>query len=125
MCELAMTPLRDVQISRIEATLPQPNRTLDTLEALASAHPGAHLRLVIGSDLLDETSHWHNFARIQALAPPIVVQRQGHLATSDAPALPEISSTEVRRRLRLHEPTDGLLSPAVATYALQHALYQG
>lgn len=125
MCELAMAPLRAVEISTIEVTLPAPNRTLHTLEALALAYPGAQLRLVIGADLLKETPSWHNFARVEQLAPPIVVERQGYERSGvNAPALPGISSTEVRRRLRAGSPTTGLLSPAVAAYALQHRLYE-
>jgi nicotinate-nucleotide adenylyltransferase len=123
MCELAMAPLRQVSVSTIEATLPQPNRTLHTLEALAALHPNAHLRLILGSDLLRETHTWHNFARIEALAPPIVVQRQGHITGSVEPALPEISSTEVRRRLHAGESTVGLLAPSVADYAIAQRLY--
>jgi nicotinate-nucleotide adenylyltransferase len=124
MCELAMKCLSAVSVSRVEATLPQPNRTLHTLEALQAEHAHAQLRLVIGSDLLDETHAWHNFARVAELAPPIVVQRQGHLSsTATTPALPAVSSTELRRRLRAGHSTTGFLAPSVAAYALAHGLY--
>ncbi len=124
MCELALQDLKRVEISQIEQELPAPSLTLRTLEALRARYPTAQLRLVIGSDVLTETHAWHNFARIEALAPPIVVQRAGHVRPgSDAPALPEISSTEVRRRLRVGESVAGLLTPAVAEYAVAHALY--
>jgi nicotinate-nucleotide adenylyltransferase len=126
MCELAMANLRGVEVSSIEDTLPAPNRTLHTLEALGRIHVGAKLRLVIGSDLLAETHAWHNFARIEELAPPIVIERQGYArAGVDTPALPAISSTEVRRRLSTGQSTEGLLTPAVARYAIDHALYAG
>jgi nicotinate-nucleotide adenylyltransferase len=125
MCELAMQDLKRVEVSEIERELPTPSLTLRTLEALAMRYPDAHLRLVIGSDLLAETHGWHNFARIEALAPPIIVQRQGHQQPdAAAPALPAVSSTEVRRRLRCGESVTGLLAPAVAHYVATHALYQ-
>lgn len=124
MCELAMAPLRAVEISSIEASLPAPNRTLHTLQAIAKLYPHAQLRLVIGADLLSQTHAWHEFARVEQLAPPLVVERQGYERSGvSAPALPAISSTEARRRLRAGESTAGLLSPAVAAYALQHGLY--
>ncbi|HEX7477523.1 MAG TPA: nicotinate (nicotinamide) nucleotide adenylyltransferase [Polyangiales bacterium] len=126
MCELAMQDLRRVEISPIERELPAPSLTLHTLQALSKRHPGAQLRLVIGSDLLAETHAWHNFARIEELAPPIIVERQGHTRSGvDAPALPAVSSTQIRKRLRSGEHVAGLLAPAVAQYALDHALYAG
>ena len=124
MCELAMAPLARVQVSDIEYRLGGESRTLRTLEALARAEPSTRLRLVIGSDLLPETPKWHNFAAIEALAPPIVVQRAGHRTDPDKPCMPEVSSTEVRRRLQAREPTEGLLSPAVAAYIDAHNLYR-
>jgi nicotinate-nucleotide adenylyltransferase len=126
MCELAFADLRRVEICSIERELPAPSLTLHTLEALSARYPSVQLRLLIGSDVSHETGAWHNFARIEELAPPLIIERQGnlrHAATS--PALPDISSTEVRRRLREGEPTAGLLSPAVARYALSRGLYAG
>jgi nicotinate-nucleotide adenylyltransferase len=125
MCELALRDLRRVEISAIEAELGGASYTLRTLELLALRRPGVRLRLVIGSDLLDETAAWHGFERIRELAPPIVVARAGSKhATPDMPAIPDISSTEVRRRLRLGLSTEGLLDPQVSAYAQAHGLYR-
>jgi nicotinate-nucleotide adenylyltransferase len=125
MCELAMRDLRRVEISDAEASLQRPSLTLRTLEHLQRLHPDAALRLVIGSDLLPETPSWHRYDLICELAPPIVVPRAGYPdPEGERPALPNISSTEVRRRLREGLPTDGLLNPAVAAYATSHALYK-
>jgi nicotinate-nucleotide adenylyltransferase len=126
MCELAFADLRRVEVTSIESTLPAPNRTLNTVEALIARHPGIQLRLLIGSDLTQETSAWHNFERIAELAPPLVIERQGrHRHDLQNPALPDVSSTEIRRRLRSAEPTEGLLSPAVDLYARSRGLYAG
>ena len=124
MCELAFAPLRDVELCPIERSLPQPNYTLTTLQALAAQHPDVQLRLVLGTDLKAETHAWHDFDSIRALAPPLWVSRQGHEADSGDPALPDISSTEIRRRLLAGESTTGLLSPAVADYIRDHGLYR-
>jgi nicotinate-nucleotide adenylyltransferase len=125
MCELAMADLARVQISSLERDLEGPSLTLRTLELLRQSHPDAALRLVIGSDLLRETASWHRFDRICELAPPLIVQRAGcEQAGVEQPALPDISSTEVRRRLREGLPVDGLVSHAVAAYARTHRLYR-
>ena len=123
MCELAMRDLRRVAVSGIERELGGPSLTLRTLEHLQRSRPSATLRLVIGSDLLAETPTWHRFERVREIAPPIVVPRAGY-DDHDALALPDISSTEARRRLRAALPTDGLLDPEVAAYAREHDLYK-
>jgi nicotinate-nucleotide adenylyltransferase len=124
MCELAFAELSRVAICDIERDLPPPSLTLNTLQALAKRHPGVRLRLLIGSDIVPETHAWHDFASIEKLAPPLVVQRQGYpLVDPSQPALPEVSSTEVRRRIAAGESTQCLISPMVSKYAHRRQLY--
>jgi nicotinate-nucleotide adenylyltransferase len=125
MCELALRDLRRVELSALEEELGGASLTLRTLETLHARLPNADLRLVMGSDLLAETGSWHAFDRIRALAPPLIVPRAGYpiAGNEQPPTLPEVSSTEVRRRLAAGLPTDGLLDPHVAAYAAQHRLY--
>ena len=124
MCELAFRDLRRVELSSLEHELGGTSLTVRTLEALRAQRPDEALRLVIGSDLVAETPSWHRFERVRELAPLLVVPRAGYPVADAAPALPAISSSEVRRRLRAGEPTAGLLDPAVAEYASEHQLYR-
>jgi nicotinate-nucleotide adenylyltransferase len=97
MCELAMTWMPEVEVSRVEEELGGESRTLRTLETLASAHPGWKLRLVIGADIVADAPRWFGFDAIAKLAPPIVLERAGFDAPGAGPALlPEVSSTKVR-----------------------------
>lgn len=121
MCELAMRDLLRTEVLGVENELARPSLTVRTLEHLQACYPSARLRLVIGSDLVAEAPSWHKFERIQEIAPPLVVPRAGH--SDSAAALPAISSTEVRERLRAGHSTTGLLSPTIAAYALEHGLY--
>lgn len=123
MTELAMRDLRRVEVSPIEAELDGRGRTLHLLEALAERRPGTRLRLVVGTDILAETERWHRWDEVVALAPPIIVGRQGHSPDANVPALPEISSTDVRRRLRSRESVEGLVPRAVAEYIAERGLY--
>jgi nicotinate-nucleotide adenylyltransferase len=124
MCEFAFAELPRVEVSSLERELSRPSLTVHTLEALKRLHPGVELRLLMGADLVAETHAWHDFPRVAALAAPLIIERQGYEThASGRPALPDVSSTEVRRRLRAGESTEGLLSPAVANYARQHGLY--
>jgi len=100
MCDLAMSGLRDVEISRIEEELGGESRTLRTLEQLAARHGDWQMRLVIGADILAEVPKWFGFDAIARLAPPIVLGRAGVEAPDAGPALlPEVSSTRVREAL--------------------------
>jgi nicotinate-nucleotide adenylyltransferase len=124
MCELAFEPLRGVELCTIEQELPAPSYTLHTLQALAARHPEIQLRLLVGSDLQRETHAWHDFDSITKLALPLWIARQGTDAIAGEPAMPDISSTEIRRRLSANEPTTGLLSPDVAEYIRSRDLYR-
>jgi nicotinate-nucleotide adenylyltransferase len=124
MCELAFQHLRPIEICPIERELPTPSLTLHTLQALAKRHPDAQLRLLVGADIVTETHAWHDFAAVERLAPLLVIERQGFPPYDPAqPALPPVSSSEIRRRLRAGESTRGWLSPSVEQYIRERGLY--
>ncbi len=51
--------------------------TVDTLEALASAHPADSLHLILGPDALAGLPTWRAPGRILELASPLAVEREG------------------------------------------------
>jgi nicotinate-nucleotide adenylyltransferase len=124
MCELAMADVKRVEVSRIEQEMGGESLTVRTLQELARRMPGVGLRLVMGSDLLEETSRWHSFERIAEIAPPIVLHRGGfpYPEASDL-ALPRLSSSEVRQRIRDGQLLSGWLPDAVAGYVERYGLY--
>jgi nicotinate-nucleotide adenylyltransferase len=126
MARLAMAPLGDrATVSDIERSLGgEASLTLHTLEALAAAHPGASLRLVIGSDILREREKWYRWDAIERLAPCIVVARAGFPVEGSPVELPAISSTDVRARLARGESGLPLVPRAVSAYIRAHGLYQ-
>ena len=99
MCLRAFGGLSRVTVSAVERELGGDSLTLRTIEHLAAAHPTWSFRLIIGSDVLPDLPKWHRFERIAELAPPIVLQRNGHSGDSTRVFLPELSSTAVRRML--------------------------
>jgi nicotinate-nucleotide adenylyltransferase len=96
MCELAFEDLKRIEVSRIEAELARPSRTLNLLEALTRRYPGHELRLVIGADLLGEVRRWHRFDEVERLAPLFVIGRSGSSHSVPGVELPAVSSTHVR-----------------------------
>lgn len=88
-------------VSRIEADLPVPSYSVDTLTALAERHPEHTFRLVVGADVLPQTDQWKEWDRIERDFAPIVVGRAGYPAPGlDTVAFPAVSSTDIRGRLR-------------------------
>jgi nicotinate-nucleotide adenylyltransferase len=126
MCELAMGWLPRVEVSRVEEELGGESRTLRTIEHLRTRYPGTQLRLVIGADIMVESSKWYGFDRIMELAPPIVLGRVGvAYPNAPTPVLPAISSTEIRSKLGAGElgALEELVPKAVLDYARSRALY--
>lgn len=124
MAELAFSPLRSVVVSDIEAKMGGESFTIRTLERLAAEHPQHQWRLVVGTDLVTQIPRWHRGAEIPALAPLLVVGRGGHGQGSEDLLMPEVSSTEVRRRLEAGEDAAALVPAAVLAYARSEGLYR-
>ncbi|MCS6856908.1 MAG: nicotinate-nicotinamide nucleotide adenylyltransferase [Sandaracinaceae bacterium] len=125
---LAMTQLafrvldpERVLILDIEAKLPEPNWTYRTLEALRAHFPKADLVLVLGEDSARELDRWQRPEVIRSLASLFVVGR----GLSSMPfALPPISSSEIRARVRQGQGVEGLVGSEVDAYIRRHHLYR-
>jgi nicotinate-nucleotide adenylyltransferase len=102
-----------VAVSQVEALLPSPSYTIDTLTHLSSEHPEHQFRLVVGADILDQVDSWKGWDRIAAQHTPIVVGREGYPSPPGVPLFPAVSSTAVRERLAAGESAEALLTPAV------------
>lgn len=137
MCELAARALGPrAKVSRAEEQLAtQPgfkvSRTLDLVEHLLAEDSARELRLVIGADILGETSKWYRWTDVVAKAPLIAIGRSGFTApagtTLTGVTMPEISATRVRELAaagNLAAPQLTALLPAdVLRYIAQHRLY--
>jgi nicotinate-nucleotide adenylyltransferase len=127
MCELAADRIRGVHVCTAEAELaqdPQVGKTARTLEHLAQKHPTFRFALVVGADVLPETDKWYRWERVRELARIIVVGREGYPPIPGAPALPAISSTEVREKLARGEDVTGLVPAKVRAYLEEKGLYR-
>jgi len=133
MCELAAAPLGPrTRTSRAEADLAArpgfvTSHTIDLIDYLAAQ--GHQLRLVVGSDILDDAAKWHRWDEVIVRAPLIVVGRGGRAlpqGSSAAPVImPEISATHIRDLLaRGASDVSGLVPREVLRYIAQHTLYK-
>ena len=102
---------------------PLVGKTARTLEHLTAKHPGRRFALVLGTDVMAETSKWYRFDRIKELARLVVVARYGFHG-APGPALPKISSSEIRDRIRDGADVSRLVPAPVLAYIREKGLYR-
>ncbi|MBK9519750.1 MAG: nicotinate-nicotinamide nucleotide adenylyltransferase [Anaeromyxobacter sp.] len=125
MCRLAVVAIRGAHVCAAEADLaddPLCGKTARTLEHLTQRHPDRRFVLVVGADILPDTPRWYRWDLVQSLARVVVVGRQGYPGGAE-PALPAVSSSEVRRRLAAGQDVSRLVPRQVAGYAQARGLY--
>ena len=115
-CEALATDVGPwVSVCRIEAELPTPSYTIDTLRALAARHPEHRFRLVVGADVLPETADWKDWTAIEDNFEPLVVGRTGYPSPGpETVDFPGVSSTVLRSRLSRGQRIDHLVTRSVA-----------
>ncbi len=106
--------------------------TVDTLEALTERQPGAKLVLLIGADAWASFDQWRDPTRILTLAEVAVIARAGESPRTVAGHTPrvvtarrvDVSSTEIRDRVRRGLPITGFVSEAVREHITAAGLYR-
>ncbi|HEX6217311.1 MAG TPA: nicotinate-nucleotide adenylyltransferase [Vicinamibacterales bacterium] len=133
--------------SRIEVDRNGRSYTYDTLvELRQTVHGDWQFFFILGADAFAEIATWSRYPAVLDLAHFVVVSRPGITLdslrervpsafdrSSSAPTrvilleslTPDISSTDIRRRVRAGEPLDGFVPDPVAAYIRQHRLYSG
>ena len=141
MVRLAVDGNPRFEVSTIEIDRAGRSYTVDTLQRLAELHPAAALYFIVGMDSLADLPKWHDPTGILRLARIAALHRPGweivdlkalgrRLPESrdrvDLVEMPEldISSTELRDRLRAGRPVRYLVPDAVALYLEEHGLYR-
>ncbi len=139
MCRLAFCdPVFDV--TDLELRREGKSYTVDTLTELTQKHPEDAFFLLIGSDMLLFFDQWYRWRELKSMCTLCSFTRSGDesygrlldyseqvlgggVQLLNLPAM-EISSTEVRRRVREHEPIGELLPASVEEYIVGHGLYR-
>ncbi|PKQ26354.1 MAG: nicotinic acid mononucleotide adenylyltransferase [Actinobacteria bacterium HGW-Actinobacteria-4] len=132
MCRLAVADDPRMEVSTVDVDRGGVTYTVDTLRDLAAAMPTAQLHFIAGADALARLHEWKDAEALPGLARFVGVTRAGHSlppetglhALVEVPAL-AVSSTDVRRRVRLGAPVRYLIPTAVADYISMHDLYLG
>lgn len=102
--------------------------TVDALAAYGYDDP----IFLIGADELEALPTWKEPERLLELARLGVATRPGYALEAVSPRIRAfelephpVSSSELRERVRLGDPIEGLVVPAVARYIAEHGLYRG
>lgn len=141
MCRLAVEGNPAFSVSTLEAGREGKTYTSDTLRELRAMLPDeVQLFFIIGADTLSTLPGWHEQEQLARLATFVCVARPGRedsaalLAAArakgfdvewvDAPLL-DISSSDVRRRVREGDTVRYLVPDAVRDYIERHGIYGG
>ena len=142
MTALAAAGRADLVVSDLELRRDGPSYTALTLQALQQeGYTASQLFFITGADAFAEIDTWYDFPRVLSLASFVVVSRPG-VTVSRTPLVPDhqsltptvqtffvdavtpdVSSTDIRRRVASGESIEGLVPPAVAEHIRRHRLY--
>ena len=139
MVQLAIQGDARFELSRLDLERPGPSYTVDLLRSLQA--PGCELFFIVGGDILPELPLWHAPDEILALTVLVVLARpgaprpnivdlearlpaaRGRIQLVAAPGV-DISSTELRARVRSGQPIRYLTPPAVEEFIRTRGLYR-
>ena len=129
------------EVSTVEIERSGVSFTVDTLAHYAERYPSAERFLLLGADVLATFAQWREPKRILQLARPVILERVGDsvparptdldtgvAAGSAFTHLPtrrvDVSSTEIRERVRQRKSIRGFVTESVAAYIERHGLYR-
>jgi nicotinate-nucleotide adenylyltransferase len=141
MCRLAFEGIEGVIVSDIEIKREGKSYSVDTLRELSVED--SRLFMLCGTDMILTIDEWDSPEEIFKLCYPVYIRRENdrsldrtiiakiaeykerfgkNIVRIDAPAI-EISSSEVREKLRRGEDVSRLMPPAVLGYIKEKGLY--
>lgn len=141
MCELAFADVEGVIVSDMEIRREGKSFTVDTLSALSGED--RRLFLLLGTDMMLTLDKWRAPERIFELCYPVYIRRESDKALDEEIVQKialynqtfgkvvrrivsdpiEVSSTEVRERIKAGQSIDGLVPARVAAYIEENGLY--
>jgi nicotinate-nucleotide adenylyltransferase len=139
LCRRAVAGDELLEVSRIEADVPGPSFSVDTLSRLHDRSPGDQLTFIVGGDMAFSLPNWREPEAILELAELGVAEREGvrrsdilerlsglrteRLRFVDMPRL-DVSSSLIRRLVAAGRPIRYLVPIGVEAYIEEADLYR-
>jgi nicotinate-nucleotide adenylyltransferase len=139
LCRQAVAGDDRLAVSLVDAEVPGPSFTVDTLSRLHDRCPGDQLTFIVGGDMALSLPTWREPAAILSLASLGVAEREGVRRTDiterladlgtenvrffDMPRL-DVSSSLIRRLVAVGRPIRYLVPDGVADYIEREGLYR-
>lgn len=143
MVKRAIAPIPSFSLYDFELLEEKPSYTIDTLlhlkTSLEDQSQTCDIRLILGADMLADLPQWKEIDQVLEIAPPLVGARSGsfhipeelsarskRLLTESIVQIPmlDISSTDLRQRLKKRLYCGHLMGHDVLEYIYQNKLYQ-
>lgn len=131
MTQLAIDGNPYFKLSLIEFERNDRSYTIDTIEILKENYPGTDFYFIIGGDMIEDLPNWHRIDELSNMIKFIGVNRPGyypdneqyHVSLVDVPQI-DVSSSELRSRLRDRKSGRYLLPESVRTFIAEEGLYE-
>lgn len=139
MVRLMVDGYPGLAVSDVEVVRSGLSFTVDTLRHFAEQYPADSRHLIVGDDVLDTFAQWKDPQRILELARIVILEREGSGAARPLPPVMsgggaevrrirtrrvDVSSTEVRERVRVGKSVRGFVTDGVAEYIGRAGLYR-
>ncbi len=128
--------------STIEVERPGPSYTIDTVRTMMRLYPAKSIYFITGTDAIAEIFSWKDAGSLLSMCNFVAAARPGYcfkalnkklgslpnslkqnISFMEVPAL-DISSTDIRQRVREGKPIKYLLPESVEDYILKNNLYR-
>lgn len=116
MAQKALEGIDGIKACDYEFHLPKPSYTWNTLQHLSADYPDHTFILLLGGDNWAHFQRWRHWQDILWHHDIIVYPRDNHPGTINVPLL-DISSTNIRRRVRAGESIKGLVPDSIIPLA--------
>lgn len=138
MCGIVFGGEAGYTVSDIEQKLGAPNYTIHTVRALKDIYPkDTEFYLILGGDMLFYFEHWYRNEALRKECRVVAAAREndsytdlveyanelGRVKVLNLPVI-EVSSSEIREKIRRGESTAGLLDGRVRAYIDERGLYR-
>lgn len=133
MVEIAAADVERVAVSRFEERREGVSYTVDMLRDYREHTGERDIFFLVGSDSVRAMDSWREPAALLSVCTLAVFMRPGAPLRLDVPGAAsvvvfeepvlDVSSSDVRERVRRGQPVDALVVPGVLSYIREHSLY--